>query len=164
MEFMISRLHALAFGSARRIKLFRYTAGSVIAFATSEVVFIALFGPHILGARGSSIIASIAGIIPGYYLNRNWAWQRSGRSHPLREVAPYWITVIVSTLLAATAIGAVNDAAAEMSRGTRTIINAATYMAVYGVIFIAKFIIFNYVLFRHRPHPAPQKESEVTAC
>lgn len=162
---MISRLHAMVNGSTRRIKLFRYTAGSVIAFATSEVVFIALFGPHVLGARGSSIIASIAGILPGYYLNRNWAWQRSGRSHPLREVAPYWITVIVSTLLAAAAIGAVNDAAEDMSRSSRTVINAATYMAVYGVIFVAKFIIFNYVLFRDRgAKPAAQKEPEVTAC
>jgi putative flippase GtrA len=162
---MISRLHAMVNSSARRVKLFRYTAGSVIAFATSEVVFIALFGPHVLGARGSSIVASIVGILPGYYLNRNWAWQRSGRSHPLREVAPYWITTIVSTLLAAAAIGAVNDAAADMSRGARTVINAATYMAVYGVIFVAKFIIFNYVLFRDRSAaPAAQKEAEVTAC
>lgn len=131
-----------------RQRWFRYTAGSAIAFGVSELAFIGLFGPHLLGAKGASVVASIVGVIPGYYLNRNWTWGRRGRSHPWREIAPYWVTVLLSTLFAALAIGAVNDAASSFGRDTRTVINAATYFAVYGAIFIAKFIIFNRWLFR----------------
>lgn len=158
---MISRLQNLINGNARRLKFFRYTAGSVVAFATSEIVFIALFAPQFLGAKGASIVASLAGIAPGYYLNRNWAWQRSGRSHPVREVLPYWIIAIVSTTAAALSIGAVNGAASDMSRDVRTIINAATYMVVYGIIFVAKYLVFNHMLFRDRASdPKEPQEAE----
>lgn len=141
-----------------RSKLARYTAGSVVAFGTSEIAFVALFAPHLLGAKGSSIAASLIGIIPGYYLNRNWAWGRRGRSHPWREVAPYWATVLISTLAAALAIGAVNDAASDWSRAERTVVNAGTYMAVYGVLFVAKFVLFNSVLWKDR---TPDREPEL---
>ncbi|HEX5496638.1 MAG TPA: GtrA family protein [Mycobacteriales bacterium] len=140
--------------------MFRYTAGSAVAFAVSELCFVALFGPHLLGAKGASIVASIVGVIPGYFLNRNWAWGRRGRSHPWREVMPYWLTVIVSTALAAIAIGAVNHAASALGRDVRTVINAATYCAVYGTLFIAKFRIFNSWLFRDTPRSDPDREDQ----
>lgn len=138
-----------------RVKLFRYATGSAVAFVVSEICFVALFGPHVLGAKGASIVASIVGVIPGYFLNRNWAWGRRGRSHPWREVLPYWVTVVVSTALAAITIGAVNHAALSLSRDTRTVINAATYFAVYGTLFIAKFRVFNSWLFRDAPRAEP---------
>ena len=61
----------------------------------------------------------------------------------------------VSTLSAALAIGAVNSAVSDWSRAERTVINAGTYMAVYGVLFVVKFLLFNHVLWKDRaqaPH------------
>ncbi len=130
-------------------RLFRYTAGSVICFVVSEITFVLLFAPHVLGARGSSVVASIAGIIPGYFLNRNWTWDRRGRSDFWREVAPYWATAIISTVVAAVVIGFVNDAFINDSRAVRTVLNATAYMVTYGVIFVAKFVLFERVLFRN---------------
>lgn len=133
------------------MRLVRYAAGSVVAFVVSETTFVALFAPHILGAKGSSVAASLAGVIPGYYLNRNWAWGRRGRSHPWREVAPYWATVVIGTVAAALVTGAVNAAAAGLSRDLRTAINASAYLATYAALFVAKFAIFNYWLFADSP-------------
>ena len=132
-----------AWHSAARGKLIRYALGSVVSFGVSEVTLVALFAPHLLGARGASLVASVAGLIPGYFLNRNWAWGRRGRSDFWREVAPYWVSVVVSAVVAAVSIGAVNTAVADLSRPVRTVLNAATYLAVYGVFFVAKFILFN---------------------
>lgn len=123
-------------------RLSRYTAGSVICFGVSEVAFFALFGPGLLGARGASIAASLIGVIPGYYLNRTWTWGRRGRSQLRREVLPYWATVVVSTALAAVVTGAVNHAVLSEPRAERTLINAGAYMLTYGVIFVAKFLLF----------------------
>lgn len=134
-------------------RMSRYTIGSAICFAVAEVTFVLLFEPHVLGARGSSIAASVAGIIPGYFLNRTWTWGRRGRSDFWREVAPYWATAIISTLLAAGVTGAVNDALLQHSREVRTIVNAIAYMATYGVIFIAKFLLFDKWLFAGRAAP-----------
>lgn len=133
--------------SRRWHRMFRYTAGSAICFGVSELVFVLLFAPHLLGARGSSIVASIAGIIPGYFLNRNWTWDRRGRSDFWREVVPYWATAVISTVLAAVVTGAVNDAFINESRATRTVLNATAYMVTYGFIFVAKFVLFERVLF-----------------
>lgn len=126
-------------------KLIRYAAGSVISFGVSEITLIVLFAPHLLGARGASLVASVAGLIPGYFLNRNWAWGKRGRSDFWREVVPYWVSVIVSAIVAAASIGAVNSAVADLSRSTRTVLNAFTYLAVYGVFFVAKFILFDWL-------------------
>jgi putative flippase GtrA len=124
------------------VKMMRYALGSVVSFGVSEITLVVLFAPHILGARGSSLIASVAGLIPGYFLNRNWAWGRRGRSDMWREVVPYWVTVVVTAIVAALSIGAVNSAVADMSRPVRTVLNALTYLAVYGFFFVVKFALF----------------------
>jgi putative flippase GtrA len=129
-------------------RMYRYAAGSVICFGVSEATFVALFWPHVLGARGASIAASIAGIIPGYPLNRSWTWGRKGKSDLWREVVPYWATALISTAVAAFVIGAVNAAFGEYSRDVRTAINATAYLVTYGVIFVAKYLLFDLVLFR----------------
>lgn len=136
------------------LRFSRYTVGSVICFGVSELVFVALFAPNLLGARGAAIVASIAGIIPGYFLNRSWTWGRRGRSDFWREVVPYWATAVISTALAALGTGAANALFADESRGTRTLINAAAYMLVYGVLFVAKFVIFQRWLFAPAPEAA----------
>jgi putative flippase GtrA len=124
------------------LRLSRYTMGSAICFGISELAFIALFGSNLLGARGASIVASVIGVFPGYFLNRTWTWGRRGKSDLRREVIPYWTTALLSTALAAVVTGAVNAACSGDSRGVRTIINAAAYMVTYGVLFVVKFAVF----------------------
>jgi putative flippase GtrA len=142
------------------LRMSRYTMGSAICFAVSEVVFIALFWPHLLGARSASIVASIAGIIPGYYLNRTWTWGRRERSDFWREVVPYWATALGGAIAAALAIGVVNNAAIHSARSTRTLLNAGTYMATYGVLFAAKYAFFQKILFK--PPPLDLHEVDAT--
>jgi putative flippase GtrA len=134
------------------LRFSRYTVGSAICFGVSEVVFVALFAPGLLGSKGAAIVASIAGIIPAYFLNRSWTWGRRGRSDFWREVVPYWATALVSTLLAALGTGAANALFADEPRGVRTLINAVAYMLVYGVLFVVKYVIFHRWLFAP---PAP---------
>lgn len=140
----------------------RYAAGSVISFGVSELAFVALFAPGILGAKGAAGVASLAGMVPGYFLNRNWAWGRRGRSSMRWEVLPYWGTIALTTVLAALIVGWANGAAAGLSRDARTVTNAATYMAVYLFFFVAKFLVFNYLLFRDRGQvPTPERVLEL---
>lgn len=134
------------------LRVSRYMITSAICFAISEIVFMLLFWPHVLGARGSSIVASIAGIIPGYQLNRNWIAGRKRRSDFWREVAPYWATALGIAALAALATGASNALFMDESRGTRTVINAAAYMLTYACTLAFKYLIFHRVLFKPPPH------------
>ena len=74
----------------------KYTTGSVVAAISSEVTFIVVYGAGVRSTI-STFVAFLAGAIPNYFLNRRWAWQRSGRAHR-REVALY-LAVILSSLL-----------------------------------------------------------------
>jgi putative flippase GtrA len=129
------------------LRFSRYVAGSAICFVVSEIVFVALFWPGLLGSKGAAVAASIAGIIPGYFLNRSWTWGRKGKSDFWREVVPYWATALISTVLAALGTGAANAIFADEERSVRTVINAVAYMLVYGVLFVAKYVVFHLWLF-----------------
>ncbi len=153
------------------LRLSRYTIGSVICFGISEVVFVGLFGSDLLGSRGAAIVASIAGIIPGYFLNRSWTWGRRGASDFWREIVPYWATALLSTLIAAIGTGAANAWFIAEPRATRTMINAAAYMLIYGVLFLAKYVIFQKWLFAPpapaddgAPIPDPRSASATAAA
>jgi putative flippase GtrA len=144
------------------LRLSRYTIGSAICFGISEVTFIALFGPNLLGARGASIVASIVGVFPGYVLNRTWTWGRRGRSSLRREVLPYWITALLSAAIAAVVTGAVNAACSGDTRDVRTLINAAAYMLTYGALFVVKFAVFQR-LFTSTAPPVQTAQTAPTA-
>ena len=60
--------------SALGVRITRYTIGSIIAAATSAVVFAVLYVIG-LSTAACSVIAFVAGAIPNWTLNRRWAWQ-----------------------------------------------------------------------------------------
>lgn len=141
------------------LKVSRYMATSAICFAISEVVLIVLFGTHLLGARSAAIVASIAGIIPGYQLNRTWIAGRNHRSRFWREIAPYWATSLSIALLAALVTGGANALFIHESRGVRTLINAAAYMLTYATTLVFKYLVFHRVLFKPPPQRIDQAEA-----
>jgi putative flippase GtrA len=142
----------------------RYMVGSVICFFISELVLVVLFATHLLGAKGASVVASVAAIVPGYYLNRSWTWGRTRRSDFWREVVPYGVSVVVSIVVAALATGAANAAFINQPRSTRTVINAAAFVAAYGVLFVVKYFVYHKVLFKPTPiTEAARAEAEASS-
>ena len=72
-------------------KLIRYTAVSVISTIVSFVTLLLVFGVLKLWTQvPSTVFANAVATIPSYYLNRSWAWGKSGRSHLLKEIVPFW--------------------------------------------------------------------------
>jgi|SRR5579875_52740 len=78
-------------------KIFRYTMTSVISTAVSLFVLGIVFGVLRLWSEvPSTIFANVVAAFPSYWLNRRWAWGKSGRSHLLKEVLPFWVMSIAS--------------------------------------------------------------------
>lgn len=144
--------------------LIRYALGSVIAMVVSEVTLLLVFGLHLTGARTAAAAAWGTGAIANYFLNRNWAWRRRGRAHPGRELLPYWLTAVASLLLSMWATQAAGSLAPRLS-GDHTIATAlvgAAYLGTYGFLFVAKFLLFHYVIFtdrRTRSAEAPRPQA-----
>ncbi len=156
-----SRRHGIrqsrpAFGT----RMVRYTIGSAFCLGVSELTLLILL---LAGLQGwlASLLASAAGIIPGYPLNRAWTFGRRGPSHTWREVVPYWLTAIGGSLFAALLVGLADPWAKHVSRSTlvATAIALLVYVGAYGTLWLLKFLYLDRMLFR----PAPAVASEVVA-
>lgn len=127
------------------VKVTRYAIGSMVALLTSVVVFALLFDAG-LGTTADSILAFVAGAVPNWILNRRWAWERRGRTDVAREVVGY--TLISLVALAASSAGTgLADALARRHLGDqhalRVTVVTVTYVAVQGLLFIAKFVAYD---------------------
>lgn len=142
-------------------KAIKYTAVSVISTAFSQAAFILVYGVFsVFGARGSAIFATCMGTIPSYYLNRNWAWGKSGRSHLVKEVLPFWFLAIVGLVFSTWAVDFTHTHTAGIHNHVEhTAILAAAYLGSFGTLWFAKFLIFNRFLFVDHHVPREERDS-----
>lgn len=132
-------------------KMFRFTLVSIISTAVSLSVLFLVFGVlHLWSQVPSAIFANAVATVPSYYLNRKWAWGKSGRSHLFKEVLPFWATSFAGLVLAAGAAAAARDFtnSHQLHHFGATVVVLGANFAAYGVLWIGKFLIFNR-LFRH---------------
>ena len=125
----------------------RYTVSSGVALAVSELTLVICYGTGFVGAGVAAVIAFFAGAIPNYALNRSWVWRRSGPVPVLREFVPYVLISLTALLLGV--LGA--SVAASIAPGghrARVVFVAAGFLAVNGMLFVAKFIAYHAFLFR----------------
>ena len=140
-------------------KAIKYTAVSVISTVFSQAAFILVYGFHAFGARGSAIFATCMGTIPSYYLNRNWAWGKSGRSHLVKEVLPFWGLALVGLVFSTWAVDFTHSHIRGIhSNVEHTAILAAAYLGAFGTLWVLKFLIFNRFLFID--HHLPKEERD----
>src|SRR3974390_2888588 len=82
-------------------KLVRYTMVSVISATVSFATLFIVFGVlHLWTQVPSVIFANPVASVPSYVLNRKWTWGKSGRSHLMKEVIPFWTTSLIGMALA----------------------------------------------------------------
>jgi putative flippase GtrA len=137
--------------SALGVRITRYTIGSIVAAATSAVVFALLYIMGV-GTTACSVIAFIAGAIPNWTLNRRWAWQVKGRVAFGREVVGY-VVVSALTLLAsseATAWTQHQVMSLPAHYGLRVALVTASYLAVFAILFAVRFVIYERWIFSGR--------------
>jgi putative flippase GtrA len=141
-------------------KLVRYFTGSLVATGCSEVAFVLLYGPLGMGTAWSSVLSWLAGAIPNFWLNRNWAWQRTGRPSLRREVAPY-AAVVVVTLLLATLLTHLADRLLHhegVASSLRVTLVAAVFLGTYVVVFAVRFFLLEQLFTRLHVHESRQQE------
>ena len=108
------------------VRLSRYTVGSIVAFATSEIVLLVTFGTGLLGASVASVVAFVAGAIPNYVLNRRWVWGQRGRVRVGRELVPYIAISLITLVAAAAATGWAASVASDDELKRLIFVGAAT--------------------------------------
>ena len=133
----------------------RYTAVSVVSVCVQQaVLFVALF---FWAARTSNIVAVCVSAVPSYYLNRVWAWGKTGKSHLMKEVVPFWVMALAGLVLSTWAADFAESHAHQITTshlGMKLVVMAAT-VGAFGILWVGKFVVFNKVLFVNHPADLP---------
>jgi putative flippase GtrA len=134
-------------------RLFRYVAQSAITTLFSFALLGLVYGLFKLWTEvPSTVFANVVSTVPSYFLNRNWVWGKSGRSHLMKEVVPFWATSVAGILLSIlTASEARHLGLTEFPHhhGLRTALVEGANLFAFGVLWILKFLIFNRLFHVH---------------
>jgi putative flippase GtrA len=138
-------------------KLLRYGIASVVNVVVAQVVLAWAFGVLNWTARAAAVLAAVVAAGPAYYLARSWVWGRSGRSHLIKEVLPFWGMALLGLALTTWVAGVAETASAGVtdSRLGQTLILMAAVFAISGVIWAVRFFVLNGVLFAERSTRSP---------
>ena len=127
-------------------KIFRYSMVSVISTAVSFVVLFIVYGVLRLWSEvPSTVFANAVATFPSYWLNRSWAWGKSGRSHLTKEVLPFWsmsaIGIAFSIVGASIArhIGQTHN----LDHAELTVVVLAANLVSFGIFWVLKLMLFN---------------------
>ena len=129
----------------------RFVPVAVASFAASQITLTLLLGPGHATAGISAIAAWFTGAAVSYILSR-WAWERKGKPSLVRETLPFWaVSVGAAVVLTLTAKYANHEAMRMgLSHAARVLFVDGAYLAANCVTFLARFVIFHYVLFADR--------------
>src|SRR5579871_422434 len=134
-------------------RLWRYAVVSVISTViTLGLLYLFFRTFHVGSALFSNVLATMIATLPAYYLNRNWAWGKTGKSHVMREVVPFWVIAVIGLVLSSVAVDFADRAAHHLNAGHKleTLLVEGANFATYAVIWVGKFLLFNKVLFVDR--------------
>lgn len=122
---------------------------SVVTVVVSQISLFTLYAGFHWTARSANVLACIIGGIPSYYLNRRWTWGKRGPSHLLKEILPFWGLAFMSLVFSTWTADFAEKRAHDFtdSRFAQAMIINAAVIGAFGVLWVAKFIIFNKVLF-----------------
>lgn len=127
-------------------KMFRYTMVSVISSAVSFIILGLAYGVFRWWSEvPDTMLANIVATVPSYYLNRSWAWGKTGRSHVRREILPFWTLSVAGILLSIVAASKARDVglAHHLSHADRTGLVLGANLLAFGVLWVLKFAVFN---------------------
>lgn len=147
---MTDRLHRLwAWLHTREgIKIFRYSMVSVISTGVSFLVLAVVYGVlRVWSEVPSTVFSNVVGAFPSYWLNRNWAWGKGGRSHLTKEVLPFWVAAAAG--IAFSVIGASEarhiGIAHHLSHLDRTVLVLFANVLSFAIFWVLKLMLFNRV-------------------
>jgi putative flippase GtrA len=126
---------------------------SVIGVLVTEALLVGFLAADIEPWISNVLAVSIASL-PAYLLNRAWVWNKSGAHSFKREVAPFWGMSLLGLALSTIAIVIVSN------YSKATVVIAFTNLAAFGVLWVAKFVVLEKLLFVHEPVGEVLAESE----
>jgi putative flippase GtrA len=147
-------------------KLFRYSMASVVAVIVSNAFLLLFVGILNMGEVLASTLATTIAAVPSYEMNRKWAWGKTGKSHLVREVIPFWGLALLGWGLSTVAVWWMGRIAKHhhFSHSLKTLAVLLVYFGAFGILWVGKFVIFNSLMFVHHHHEHEQRDETPAAA
>jgi len=150
MPGVVTQLRLLQQSPSGR-RLLRYTAVSVISSSVYFAALVVVYGALRLWTEvPSTVFANVVAAIPAYFLYRSWVWGRSGRSHLVGEVLPFWVVTILGALFTIVAAAKARQLGVShhMSHELRTGLLLGATVTAFASLWVVKFLIFHRIFHR----------------
>jgi putative flippase GtrA len=133
---------ALDLRSPTIVKLLKYSTASVVAVSVGQPVFWIFDGALGWPAIPANLVSVSCGAVPNYLINRRWTWHQTGKNRLWGEVVPFWVMSALGMILSVVAVYYADQ------RWDSTVINSIAQLAGFGVLWIAKFLVLDKVMWR----------------
>lgn len=121
----------------------RYTTVSVIGVTITQVQLALYVGLLDWDPTWSNVLAVSLCTVPVFLLNKWWVWSHDGKISFRREILPFWVFTLAGLLLS-TGFVAIVEGFSDS-----TILVMLANMAGFGVLWVAKFLFLDKVMFGH---------------
>jgi putative flippase GtrA len=131
-------------------KIFRYTMVSVISTSVSTLVIVVVYGvAHVWSEVPSTIFGNAVATFPSYWLNRRWAWGKSGRSHFIKEVLPFWVMATLGIVFSIGGAALAHHIGVhyKLAHLELTVVVLVANFLSFAIFWVVKLLVFNH-LFR----------------
>src|SRR5262245_12443927 len=123
-------------------KLAKYSAASVVAICVGQPVFWICNGVLGWDAIVSNLVSVSCGAVPNYLINRRWTWSQTGKNRLWGEIVPFWAMSALGLIMSLLFVHYADE------RWHSTPINAIAQLTGFGVVWLAKFLVLDKVMWR----------------
>jgi putative flippase GtrA len=139
-------------------KLSRYAAVSAISTSVTLGLLGAMVYTKALSPGWANIVATAAGTVPSFELNRRWVWAKNTKRSLLKEVLPFCVLSFsglgLSTLAVRLAVGWATGAG--LGAGAVALVSQAANLVTFGSLWLFQYLLLDRVLFG-RPQLQPAR-------
>jgi putative flippase GtrA len=129
-------------------KALRYSMVSVVGVVITQVLLVLLHAVLGVDATASNVLAVCISAGPVFVLNKRWVWGKEGRAHVRRELVPFWGFTLVGLALSSGLV------AAAQHYSHSTLVVMVANLTGFGIVWIAKFLFLDSVVFPDEAVPA----------
>ena len=119
---------------------------SVISTAVSTIVIVIVYGVAKLWTEvPSTIFGNAVATFPSYWLNRQWAWGKSGRSHFVKEVLPFWVMAALGIAFSIIGAALAHRIGVHFKLGhlELTVVVLVANIISFALFWVVKLLVFN---------------------
>ena len=143
-------------------KFWRYAAVSLISTSVTLSLLGLLVYTRALSPGWANVVATAAGTVPSFELNRRWVWAKRTKRSLLKEVVPFCVLSFgglgLSTL--AVKLAAAWSAGAGMGPGVVALSSQAANLMTFGSLWFVQYLVLDRVLFGRQSRPLIRRMCE----